>query len=189
MEKRSSKMLVFSAICIAINIVFGLVVSMLNIPLVFLDTMGTILCAALFGPLWGAAVGFTTNLLTGIVNNPVEIPFALVNMTIGIVVGLVAKKTKFTLKVAILTGLVLAVVAPLIGTPIVVWLFGGVTGKSTDFLVGWLLASGKRIFTAAFLPRIWGNLIDKVLSALVAYWVIQKLPKTLKSGTLADETR
>lgn len=188
MNKRT-KMLVFGAMCVTINIVFSMVVTMLNIPLIFMDTMGTILCAALFGPLAGAVVGLVTNVLTAVVNNPIEIPFALVNMTIGIVVGFISKKKGFSLPVAIITGLILAVVAPLIGTPIVVWLFGGVTGKSTDFLVGWLLASGHKIFTAAFIPRITGNLVDKVASCLMAYAVIKAIPMSLKKGTLLDETK
>lgn len=186
---KTSKMLVFAAMCVTINIVFGMVVSVLNIPLIYMDTMGTILCAALFGPLAGAVVGLTTNVLTAILNNPVEIPFALVNMTIGLVVGFVSKKKGFSLPVAVLTGLALAIIAPLIGTPIAVWLFDGLTGKSTDFFVGWLLASGQKIFTAAFIPRVTGNLVDKVASCLVAFSIIKALPPTLKRGTLQDETK
>ncbi len=187
--KNSTKMMVFGAICVTLNIVFGLVVSFLNIPLIFMDTMGTILCGALFGPVAGGIVGAVTNILTAVVNNPVEMPFALVNMTIGIVVGLISKKKGFSLVTAVVTGILLAIIAPLIGTPIVVWLYGGVTGKSTDFLVGWLLASGHKIFTAAFLPRIWGNLIDKIASCLLAYVVIKNLPNQLKYGTYAYEKK
>lgn len=188
MKTDRSRMMMFSAICVVINIVFGTVVSMLNIPLIFMDTMGTILIAALFGPWWGAAVGLTTNVLTGVMTNPMAIPFALVNMTIGLVVGFVSKKWGFSLKVAIGTGLVLAIVAPLIGTPIVVWLYGGVTGRSTDFFVGWLLASGQRIFAASFIPRVWGNLIDKVFSCVLAYFVITKLPKPYLKGSYAEKS-
>jgi energy-coupling factor transport system substrate-specific component len=82
---------------------------------------------------------------------------------------------------AVFTGLVLAIVAPLIGTPIAVWIYGGLTGGSTDFIVSWLLASGQTIFTAAFLPRIAGNLVDKVVSCVIAYMLISKLPMQIKN--------
>lgn len=186
MKSNNTKIMMFCAVCIVINIVFGTLVGMLKIPLIYMDTMGTILAAALYGPIWGGVVGLLTNVIIGITTNPADIPFALVNMTIGIVVGLISKKFGFGFKTALLTGLLLAVVAPLIGTPIAVWLYGGLTGGSTDFLVAWLLASGQSIFTSAFIPRITGNLIDKVASCLVAYVIITRLPKEYLKGTLLN---
>ncbi len=186
MKSNYSKIMMFSTVCIVINIVFGTLVGILKIPLIFMDTMGTILAAALFGPLWGAVVGLLTNVIIGITTNPVDIPFALVNMTIGIIVGLIAKKVGFGFKTAIATGLLLAVIAPLIGTPIAIWIYGGLTGSSMDFFFAWLLASGESIFTSAFVPRIAGNLIDKVASCLVAYVIITRLPKDYLKGALTN---
>ncbi len=184
MKNNYSKVMMFSAVCIVINIVFGTLVGILKIPLLFLDTMGTIIAAAVFGPIWGGAVGLLTNVIIGITTNPVDIPFALVNMAVGIIVGLVAMKFGFKLRTAVITGLILAVVAPLIGTPIAIWIYGGLTGTSTDFFVAWLLASGESIFTSAFIPRIVGNLIDKVASCVIAYMVITRLPKEYLKGAL-----
>lgn len=186
MKSNTSKIMMFSTVCIVINIVFGTLVGMLKIPLIFMDTMGTILAAAVFGPIWGGAVGLLTNVIIGITTNPVDIPFALVNMTIGIIVGLIAKKFGFGLKVAIPTGLLLAVVAPLIGTPIAIWIYGGLTGGSSDFIFAWLRAAGNTIFASAFIPRITGNLIDKVASCLVAYVIITRLPKEYLKGALTN---
>jgi len=176
MEKFSSKIVVFAAIGVAINIVFGMVVQLLNIPLLFLDTLGTIMVAVLFGPVWGALVGLVTNLLLGILVDPTNIPFALVNIAIGIIVGLIFKKFEFNLVTAIVTGLIISVVAPLIGTPIAVFLFGGIAGGFSDVLFAWLLASGQKIFTAAFIPRILSNVVDKTLSCVLIYFVIKKIP-------------
>lgn len=69
--------------------------------------------------------------------------------------------------------------APLIGTPISVLMFGGLTGGGTDIMVAWLLASGQRIFTAAFIPRVAGNLIDKVASCLLVVMMLKFVPKEL----------
>ena len=184
MKNNYSRIMMFSVVCIAINIVFGTLVGILKIPLIFMDTMGTILTAAIYGPVWGAAVGLLTNIIIGITTNPVDIPFALVNMSIGIVVGLISKKVGFGFKTSIVTGLILAVVAPLIGTPIAVWIYGGLTGGSTDFIFAWLRASGNSIFTSAFVPRIVGNLVDKVASCIVAFVIITRLPKSYLAGAL-----
>lgn len=174
-----STSITFAGIGVALNIVLALITKGLHIPFLFMDTMGTILTAAVLGPFWGGLVGLVTNVITAMVNNPVELPFAIVNMTIGIVVGLVARKFGFGPKVAILTGLGLAVLAPLIGTPIAVYVFGGLAGGSLDILTGWLVKSGQRIFTAAFFPRIGSNLIDKTVSCLAASIIISKIPASM----------
>jgi energy-coupling factor transport system substrate-specific component len=174
--QKSTFALTFSALCVVVNLVLGTVVAMLHIPMLFMDTLGTIFGAVLLGPFHGVLIGLVTNVIQGALTNPRNIPFALVNMAIGLVVGLVARKFRFTLPVAILTGLVLAVVAPLIGTPIAVWLYGGLTGGGTDFIFLWLKSSGHKIFTAAFIPRIVGNLVDKVVCAAVVALLIPALP-------------
>lgn len=180
-RKISTLAITYCALCIVINVVFGTVVSKLQIPLIFLDTIGTIFAAALLGPWYGAAVGLLTNLTIGFMTNPKDIPFALVNIAIGLIVGYVCKKWKFNIKTAIITGLVLSVVAPLIGTPIAVWIYGGLTGSGTDFIFVWLKQSGSSIFTAAFIPRITGNVIDKIVSCVLVSLLISRLPADLVS--------
>lgn len=172
-------MLTFSALCIAINLVLGTAVQMLKIPLIFLDTLGTIFGAVLLGPFYGAAIGLLTNVIQGVLTNPKDIPFALVNVVIGLIVGFIARKYKFDLKIAIITGLIISVVAPLIGTPIAIWIYGGLTGGGTDFIFLWLMKSGQEIFTAAFLPRITGNLLDKIACAVLVSLIVAKLPTDL----------
>lgn len=178
-NKMSTRSMIFASICIVINLVLGTVTQMLQIPLLFLDTIGTILSAAVLGPLAGALTGGLTNVIQGFITNPKDIPFALVNIAIGLIVGFVAKKRGFDLKTAIVTGLVLSIVAPLIGTPIAVLLYGGVTGGGTDLIFAWLLATGQKIFTAAFIPRVTGNLIDKIGSCILVSQILRYLTKNI----------
>jgi len=182
-RNNSNFKLVFSAVAIAINIVLGTVVGLLNIPLLFLDTVGTIFSAALFGPWYGAAVGGLTNVIQGMLTNPKNIPFALVNIAIGIIVGLIARKWKFNMVTAIVTGLILAVVAPLIGTPIATYVYGGITGDFNDVFFTWLVKSGQSVFTAAFIPRITSNIVDKIASCIVVSLLISKIPKKYTQGS------
>jgi len=187
--RQSTYALVFAALGVVANVVLGTIAGTFKIPLLFLDTVGTIFVAALLGPFWGALTGLATNLLVGFMTNPKDIPFALVNIAIGLIVGFVARKKGFNLLTALWTGLVLAVVAPLIGTPIAVWLYGGLTGGGTDFIFAWLLHSGSDIFTAAFIPRVAGNLIDKVGSALLVAVLLQKLPSTMLEKVTAQSVQ
>ncbi|MGE5507908.1 MAG: CD3073 family putative ECF transporter S component [Chitinophagales bacterium] len=175
----STFVLVSSALGVAVNLIGGTLVQMTKVPLLFLDTIGTMFTGAAFGPLAGVAVGFATNLVQGVMTNPKDIPFALVNMAVGLIVGLVARKGGFSYGKAFWTGLALAVVCPLVGTPIAVWIYGGITGGGLDFLFAWLKGSGAGIFTAAFLPRIAGNLVDKIGSALLVAFLLQRVPARL----------
>ncbi|MGB9977623.1 CD3073 family putative ECF transporter S component [Thermovenabulum sp.] len=174
--------MILASLGIVINIVFGTIVQTLQIPLLFLDTIGTIFVAAVLGPFSGAITGGLTNIIQGIITNPKDIPFAIVNVVVGLIVGFISKRYKFDLKIALITGVILSVVAPLIGTPIAVLIYGGLTGGGTDIIFAWLLASGQKIFTAAFIPRVVGNLIDKITSCIIVSILIQKLPKKFFLG-------
>jgi len=174
--------MIYASLGVVLNIVLGTLAQTLQIPLLFLDTVGTIFVAVVLGPFAGALTGGLTNVIQGMITNPRTIPFALVNIAIGLIVGFMAKKYGFKFKTALVTGLIIAVVAPLIGTPIAVWMYGGATGGGTDIIFAWLLASGQRIFTAAFIPRITGNLVDKIGSCLLVWYVIKKMPRQYLFG-------
>ncbi|MBI6871240.1 CD3073 family putative ECF transporter S component [Clostridium aciditolerans] len=176
MKNKKTFALILCAFAAAINIVLGTLVGQLKIPLIFLDTIGTIFAAVYFGPWYGAAVGAASNIITGMIFSPKDIPFFLVNVVVGLLVGYIAKKYGYGIITAVVTGLILSVVCPLIGSPIAVWLYGGVTGSGNDFLVFWLRKSGADIFTSAFIPRITGNIIDKVISSVLVWALIKKLP-------------
>lgn len=173
-----TKQLTFSSICVVINIALGMFMSILSIPMVFLDTVGTILGSVVLGPFYGALIGGCTNLVLGVLKGPTEIPYALVNIAIGLFVGYTVKKSNFTLKTALICGVLLAIIAPLIGTPITILFFGGLSGTGFDFLIGFLIKSGESIFAATFIPRIISNIIDKPLSCLIVYFLINRLPKS-----------
>lgn len=180
MKNRKIFALILCAFAAALNIVLGTLVGQLKIPLIFLDTIGTIFAAVYFGPWYGATVGAVSNIITGMIFSPKDIPFFLVNVVVGLIVGYIVKKHGYSLITAIVTGLILSIVCPLIGSPIAIWLYGGVTGSGNDFLVLWLRKSGADIFTSAFIPRITGNIIDKVMSAFLVWALIKKLPTEYK---------
>lgn len=181
MRNKKVFMLTLCAMSIALNIVLGTAVSYLKIPLLFLDTIGTIFAAVMFGPWWGIAVGTITNLITPILSGNVkDIPFFVINAVVGLIIGLIARKYNFNWKTAIVSGIILSIVCPLIGTPIAVWVYGGITGSGNDFLFVWLKNSGQSIFTAAFIPRITGNIIDKIGSCLLVALSFKYIPEEYK---------
>lgn len=180
--KTGVKKLVIAAFGIVLNVVLGSVTSWLSIPLLFLDTIGTIYVAADIGMKYGILTGICTNLVMGITAGPTAIPFALVNVAVAIVVALMAKKG-YTFVKAIITGLILSIVCPLIGTPIRLLLFGGFTGSGTDIMILALRASGQEIFAATFISAIAGNFVDKIASCIIVAILIKYLPKSVRGKT------
>lgn len=168
----------FCGISIAVNIVLGIVTSALGIPL-YLDTLGTVLVAALVGPFPGAIVGALTNIITGLMYSVTDIPFCLVSVVVALIVGFAVKKFRLTLISAIVLGLILSVVCPVIGTPIGIFVYGGLNGTFSDVLVMGLLQSGQSIFAASFLRNIASNLIDKIGTMIVAWAIIRWLPMSI----------
>ncbi len=165
----------FCGVAVAMNIVLGIITAALGIPL-YLDTLGTVLTAAMFGPVPGMIVGALSNIITGLIYSVSDIPFCLVNMAVGLVVGLVAKKVKFNLITAAITGLALSVICPAIGTPIGIFVYGGLEGNFSSVLVASLVQGGKTLFTASFLTKIGTNLIDKIGTCIVAFFLLKSMP-------------
>ncbi|WP_201780847.1 hypothetical protein [Aneurinibacillus tyrosinisolvens] len=69
--------------------------------------------------------------------------------------------------------MILSIVAPLIGTPIAVAVYGGLNGSGTDLLVLWLRATGSDMFTSTFLSRIASNFVDKIGTCLLIMVIIR----------------
>lgn len=181
MNKRKPLILTYGAMCITLNVVLGTVVSGLKIPLLFLDTIGTVMMAVLYGPWWGALVGLLTNLVLGVTSSPSAIFFGIVNIAVALVVGFMARKFNFMKwYVALITGIILAIIAPLIGTPISVAVFGGLNGSGMDVIVLWLRASGESVFASTFISRVTGNFLDKIATCLLVMFIVSKLPYLLK---------
>lgn len=86
-----TRTLVLMPVAMALNIVLGTAVaSALKIP-IYLDSIGTILVAALAGPLAGAATGFLSNVIwTFLAPDPFKSPFAVPFAVVAVVVGLLA---------------------------------------------------------------------------------------------------
>jgi energy-coupling factor transport system substrate-specific component len=173
----STLTLALIAVAIVLNIVLGQVVSLLKLP-IFLDSLGTILVALLAGPWAAGLTGLLTNLIWGLISDPVAAAFAPVAMVIGIVAGLCAKYGLFRKWwQAIISGVIIAVTLSVIAIPIRVFMFGGVTGSGADFITAYLLATGRDLFSAVIITVIGDNIIDKVATALLAWAIVKGLPK------------
>ncbi|BEV72144.1 MULTISPECIES: ECF transporter S component [unclassified Paludibacterium] len=173
----STRTLALMSAAIAINMAFGQLVSMLKLP-IFLDSIGTVVVAMMAGPLAAVVAGVVTNLLWGLITDPVAAAFAPVAAVIGLVAGLCARSGGYrTLPRALLSSLLITLGLMVVATPIRTYLFGGVTGSGADFAVAYLHAMGKDLLESVALTVFAANLADKVITVLVAWYVVRRLPE------------
>ncbi|MBS0847935.1 ECF transporter S component [Citrobacter sp. JGM124] len=175
--KISSSTLVLIVISVAINIIGSQLSDIVKLP-IFLDSIGTIISALLAGPWIGLLTGLLSNLLSGLVSGPIAVAFAPVAMVIGLSAGLMARAGFFrTLPRVILSGVVITAVLTLVAVPIRIYLFGGTSGSGADFFIAYLHAVGEGLFMSVSFAVIGTNLVDKILSAIVAWLLIRRLPQ------------
>lgn len=176
-SKLSSYNLAFMVICIAINMVAGQAVSMLKLP-IFLDSIGTVLCAILAGPWMAVATGLLTNLLWGLLTGPIAAAFAPVAMMIGLSAGLMARAGWFNnLPKVVVSSVVITLALTLVAIPIRSYLFGGATGSGADFMIAYLHAMGSDLQESVAVTVLGTNLLDKLLTVLIAWGLVRRLPQ------------
>ena len=140
------------ALCAALNFAIGNIVYLVKLP-IYLDSIGTILCALLIFPDRFAAIacafiaGFIGIILSGLIVNPFLPWFALTVLAIAIV-----------------------------SAPVVVYLFGGVTGSGSAFVVAFFLKTGQQLMNSALLSGIATEPIDKTLQVLLAALLYRATP-------------
>lgn len=177
----STLTLVLMPIAIGINIVGGVFIVALKLP-IYLDSIGTVLVGILAGPWAGAVTGLLANVIWGLTIDPVAFPFAITAFFIGLVAGFLGRAGMFrTLPRALLSGAIIGVMAATVSTPIVVYVFGGVTSSGSTFITAYLLATGRQLIQAVFSSSIISDVGDKLITCLVAYLIVRNLPARLRS--------
>lgn len=160
---------------VAVNFVGGQLASLLKLPM-YLDTIGTIFAAMLCGPWVGAVTGVLTNVVTGIAN-PVNFAFIPVNLIAGLVTGFLARRNWFsTWWKWILSMLIMAAVSIIVSAPIVVLVYGGVTGGGTSLITAAAMAAGANIWAAFFGTEGIFTVLDRIISFLISWAVIKVIP-------------
>lgn len=176
----SSRTLTLIVFSIAINMVVGQLSSMLKLP-IFLDSIGTLICALLAGPWAALTSGLLTNLLWGLLSGPIAAAFAPVAMMIGLSAGLLARAGGFrTLPKVILSGVAITFALMIVAVPIRTYLFGGTTGSGADFFVAYFHAVGDNLLESVAITVLGANIADKIISALVAWLLVRQLPERVQ---------
>jgi energy-coupling factor transport system substrate-specific component len=173
----STMTLVLIPVAIAIDKIIGQLVLLLKLP-VFLDTIGTVMVGVLAGPWAGALTGTLSNVIWGLIVDPSFLPWFPVALAIGLVAGICANYGLFkSWWKVIIAGIIIALTAAIVSTPIAVYLFGGITGSGSSFITAYLLATGQGLVQAVLSTNFLVEPVDKVATALLAWAIIKGLSR------------
>lgn len=162
-------------VAIAINVVIGQIVVLLRLP-VYLDSIGTVLVAALAGPWAGALTGTLSNIIWGLAIDPNAFPWFPVALFIGFVAGWCAIGGLFkSWWKVVITGFLVALTAAIVSTPIAVYLYGGITASGSSFITAFLLETGRGLVESVLSTNFLVEPVDKIATALLAYAIIKGL--------------
>lgn len=177
MSKLKIRVLTTAALCIALNIVGSNLALLLKLP-IYLDSMGTLLSAAMFGPLVGMTVGGLTGLFVGVTTDLYSLFFLPIQLVLGLLAGLAFRHLSPS-KLAHNWWLAFAIAFPgtILSTLITVQFFGGITSSGSSLLVQLLLGTGISKTLAVLLIQVGTDYLDRLVSLTVvglAYRVIQR---------------
>jgi energy-coupling factor transport system substrate-specific component len=184
--------LIVIALCAALDFCIGTIVYLVKLP-IYLDSIGTILCALLLASDRRAAfvcacfAGGIGLVLTGILFNPFLPWFTLTMVGIASVSAFLTANGVETFRArpmrngefygrVLLYGVITGLVAAVVSAPVVAYLFGGVTGSGSAFLVALFLKTGQQVLSAAVLSGLAAEPLDKTLQVLLAALLYRATP-------------
>ena len=161
------------ALCVLMNYFGGMFASQQKLP-VWLDSTGTVLAAYLGGPVVGALVGATGNLIGAVAYGDNWV-YAVVSIAIGIIVGLAARRKGFGSLLSILTtAAMLTIAATFIALPLHIFFGNSSTGNLWgDAVAGFMMENGIPRYLSLPVGQIYVELLDKLLTLLLLYILIR----------------
>lgn len=171
---------VFSAVCIALNVGLNKIATVLQLP-VFMDTVGTVLSAALVPPGYSIAVGVISNLIGGVVTHP-SVPFYIGTQVVVSLMAIVGFRRGWfdTLPRAVILGLAIGIVSAIVSAPITVLIFGGITEPGATAINAVLLAAGHDLWTSVISGSLIVSSIDKIIAAVIVWILLRRMPERIK---------
>ena len=182
------------AMCAGLNLSVGSIVYLLKLP-IYCDMLGTILCGLLLWPqrrkafFCAASAGVLSFLLGGLTLNPFLPWFSATVIFVAAITSFITANQAMTFRTknpgslkfilpllgyGVFTGLIAAIIS----APVVIFLFGGVTGSGTAVLVAFFVKTGNQLMKAAFLSGFAAEPVDKTLQLFLAIMLYRATPVT-----------
>lgn len=176
----SAQKIALIALFIVINIVGGHLALYAHLP-IYLDTIGTLLGSAFFGPIGGLFTGILTALINGTTGDLFSIYYMPSQIATALVSGFVYKKMRPTnFKNIWWVALIISIPATIVSTIITIILFHGITSSGSSMIVQVLHGFGLNQALSVFLVQVGTDYLDRVIGVYVVAIVYQTLMSRIK---------
>lgn len=174
MKNKKEYMIVFATVAALLIDILGREFAVKLVLPMWFDSIGTFLIAYLYGPVCGAFVGFTNNIIYGIFVDQ-ELIYCIVGSLLGIIVGYYSKKKVFDKQFTTMTlGMALAVFSTFMAVMINAVLYSGkinnVWGNQVMLLC---VDKGLPKFISYIAGQFCVEFMDKILTVEIIYLLLK----------------
>ena len=168
------------ALAIVLNVIGGHIALLFHLP-IYLDSIGTIMIAMLYGPVYGMIPPLLYGLVMGFSIDIYSLYYMPVGMILGLTTGLAARN--FSLKGwRIIPGaLMITIPGTIVSSIITAVLFGGITSSGSTIIVQLLNKAGLGLTASVFVVQIITDYLDRILSLVLVAFLLRMIPRELYS--------
>lgn len=183
MKKLNLSGLCFLALAAVLNLVGANLALALRLP-IYLDSMGTMLGAALLGPVYGMLPGAVSAILNGCTTDIYAFYYLPVQLVTGLLTGLAFRlfrpgSPKDTWRI-LPASLLISLPGTVISSAITALVFGGVTSSGSTVLVQLLHGAGLNLTASVCVVQGATDFLDRLISLVLAVLLLFALPQSLR---------
>lgn len=168
------------ALGVALNVIGAFIALTLRLP-IYLDSIGTILIACILGPRYAVLTGILGSLASGITFDIYSFFFMPVQISTGLISGIMFKKDLLKRSKIFLGVMAFSVPTSIVSAIIAAFVFGGVTSSGSSYIVQMLSAFGVNKVAGVFLTQVLTDYIDKFIAVLVVNYAVSLVPNNIIS--------
>ncbi|MBR3189054.1 MAG: ECF transporter S component [Lachnospiraceae bacterium] len=166
------------ALAIVLNVIGGQIALMLHLP-IYLDSIGTIMIAMLYGPVYGMLPPLLYGLVMGFTLDIYSLYFMPVGLMLGLMTGLVSRYFSLKKWRMIPGAMLITIPGTIVSSVITAVLFGGITSSGSTVIVQVLNKAGLDLTASVFIVQILTDYLDRLLSLVVVSYLLHVIPSDL----------
>ena len=160
------------AVGVLINVVMPFVAMTLKLP-IYMDSIGTILIAALLGAKYGMATGVMGALISGVTFDIYSLYYFPVQILTATMTAYVFHHEKLS-KHSLIGGLFISFPTSIASALITAYVFGGLTSSGSTYIIYFIQGLGFNLTLSCFIGQIITEYFDKLLALVLVKTFIQR---------------
>ncbi|MBM6828402.1 ECF transporter S component [Anaerotignum lactatifermentans] len=184
------KKLTVAQICLlgigaALNVVGANIALLLRLP-IYLDSLGTILAAAVLGPVYGMFPGIASGVISGCTTDIYSFYYIPVQMVVGLMAGIFFQRIQPNgrqIWKIFLTALLISLPGTVVSSAITAVVFGGITSSGSSILVQLLHGSGLSMTASVCVVQALTDYVDRAVMVCCTIVLYRLLPASFREKT------